>query len=1186
MFNKPHNKRKKEKTEDIWDISIYTDDEIIHSILNMSNPTDRELEMKIWTYIKNFQQQPPTPQNKQWLNFYEQIYERLFTFEKETFTENLEDAEYTSDQDSETEPEIKIQKPTTKPQKKTQEALTDNSQTNNNDTATTLLVKQTDYIKGSLNPILKETITRTLTIDSQYRENKNEVTTQFSLNLTETIRDVVSIKLYSVHIPYTWYTISTDYGSNYFYFQGIASGIDNTNNQYQITIPPGNYTQAALATTVNESIQKTLVQSNTDICFGITALNYNSNNSLMTFTIDIQNIFSEIFYYFEFPLKLPATYVSPTDKTLNPNSNTLKRVNTIPSFLGFLDLSYNFTTITSLKTFPYNDPTKPNTSAIYTISSNPPNNVMPNNKIIFYQYLGPTIDTTISFLNPSQDTKYLQQYSITITDGLYSVNTLLTEINYQLKNAPFLTNSSISQYNVTDVSNSYFQFNLQLNRKNTINQQNSKIAVLIPNDISLNIWTSPSSCFQFTPNQPSINEISGNVTYSYYPFYTNSINSEYTSLQTNYTIDTSSQMLYTCITPPWNVPQNNVTLTLSPSTGIGYILSDYINAINDSITTYSIANKNIFNLSNTYSYIGNTDYNFHLKTDLNKTFDQTRYLLDLHDSSLNSLGQSYFTFYDNNNNPIDINNPIDLSMNNVFNYELNFTGTNITLIEGSILMNFYVNPNISPEGNQNDSSYNIILTTYTNSTDGNGTYGPIGLATDIQTSIRNYQNPISKNNPLNTSTFSTPIYQSVGIYTGTMTINILNTLTENDYTLSFVDPLHSWSTNFDVSDNATGTDISYVLSNYLYPNTSYSEIVGNRAVFNTQIYISDLSGNNTIQLSPLPSSQSLQSSLIPNPNGFTFTIPNGLYTRDKLINEMNSLLKTNSITSQTAFSVLNINGLEYTNVLINVNKTFTSSDYEIIFYDDNHFTKCAFGVSQVGATTWDTTLGWILGFRENTIYNLENYISTDKNLTAQIPNEANICVITADTTCSTTLYNYFIITLDDYNQNHVNDGLVTITTTETSIPIPSYATLSNFICNPTTGLYTYTGIVNQGDTGIYNNLTQKQIYAITEIMNNNPNTGYLPGNTPATKYSKGPFIRDVLAVVPIKTAGVSNGQTIIIDSGSLQNQNRVYFGPVNINRLNISLIDDRGHVVNLNNSTWSFTLLIDQLYKKSSESGK
>ena len=1168
MTETPHNKQKKDKTEDIWDISIYTDDEIIHNILNMSNPTDRELEIKIWTYIKNYQQQPPTPQNKQWLKFYEQIYERLFTFEKESFTENQqEEAEYTSDQEEtehQTHHKLK-QKP--KQKLKITESLTDNTDNTDN----TILVKQTDYIKGTLNPILKETITRTLTIDSRYRENKNEVTTQFSLNLTETIRDVVSIKLYSVHIPYTWYTIANDYGSNYFYLRGTAPGIDNDKNQYQIIIEPGNYTQAALATTINESIQKTLVQGHTDICFGTTALNYNPNNSLMTFTMDIQNIFAENFYYLEFPLKPPATYVSPTDEQLN-------RIKTIPSFLGFNDLSYSITTVTSKINL---DPNIDSTSAIFQISSNPPNNVMPNNQILIYQYLGPTIDTKLSILNPQQDPNFLQKYTITIPDNTYSKLTLTNEINKQLQLSPFLTNSSFSKYNVTDSSNSYYQFNIQLNRETTVNQQNAKIAVLLPNDISLNIWTSPGSCFEITPNQPSINEISGNVTYSYYPFYINSINSEYESLQTNYPIDTSSQIIYTCITPPWNVPQNNATLTLAKSTGAGYILSEYINAINASITNYSIANNNIFNLTNSKSFVGNTDYKFHLSTDLNKTFDQTNYRLDLTDSSLNSLdsGTTYFTFYDNNNNN-QITNPYDMSTNNVFNYVLNYTGTTITMVTGSTLMNIYVNQSISPsKGNQNDISYNIIFT----SSQVNGTYNRlIDLQNDIQQSIRNYKNPISNQYPLNASNFSIPNKdnQPAGIYTGTMTINILNVLTESDYTLSFIDPLRSWSTNFDVSDNATGTDISYALANYSVPNTTYSEIVGNRAIFNTEIYLSDLSGNNTFQLSPLPSSEFLQSNFTPNPNAFLFTIPTGLYTRDKLIDELNRLLQSNSITSQSSFSVVNINGLEYTNVLININKLFTSSDYEIIFYDDTHFTKCAFGISQVGVTTWDTTLGWILGFREYTIYDLANYISTNKNQT----NQANISSITADTTCSTTLYNYFIITLDDYNQNHVNDGLVTITTTETSIPIPSYATLSNFICNPTTGLYAYTGIVNQGDAGIYNNLTQKQIYAITEIMNNNPNAGYLPGNTHSTKYSKGPFIRDVLAVVPIKTAGVFNGQTIIIDSGSLQNQNRVYFGPVNINRLNISLMDDRGHVVNLNNSNWSFTLLIDQLYKKSGDS--
>lgn len=1168
-----HKSKKKQKTEDIWDISIYTDDEIIHNILNMSNPTDRELEIKIWTYIKNYQQQPPTPQNKQWLKFYEQIYDRLFTFEKEAFTtENLEeeeDAESERSEESENETQH-IQKTQKETKKKQKEGLTEKSQSNSDQIP--LLVKQTDYIKGSLNPILKETITRTLTIDSQYRENKSDYTTQFSLNLTETIRDVVSIKLYSVHIPYTWYTISTDYGSNYVYLAGNAPGIDNGYYIYPITIEPGNYTQITLTQAVNDSIKKDLIQAHTDICFGTTALSYNPNNSLMTFTIDIQNIFSESFYYLNFPLTPPATYISPDD-------NPLKRARTITSFLGFTDLSYNFTTVTSQKTFKHYKPSDPDTAVSYKISStsNPP-----NNKIYFYQYLGPSIDTNISILNPTtKDPNFLQLYSITIPDNDYSVSSLTPIINNLIQSATFLTNSSFGQYNISDNdpnSNSYFQFNLQLNRNTTVNQQNAKLVVLLPNDVdSNNIWTSSSSCFRFISNQPPITESSGNTIYSYYPFYINSINSEYPSLQTNYIIGNSTKMVFTCITKPWDVLQNNLSITIPPSSKIGYTLTEYMNTINNAIINYSNVNNNIFNIVNSYCFIGEGDSNIHFRFDINKTFNEKQYVLDLSGTSFTAGG---FIFYDNNNNLIDLYSPLDLSINNVFNYTL--TGRQgFELSYGSSLMKIRVKQGTT-YGNQNDSEYEIVFTSRDGDYNKNQS---LSFTNAINKSIIQYQNPISTNLPLNTSTF---VINNGGIadennnYHGTMTINLNNTLTEKNYTLAFVDPSNSWFKNFDLSSNLTGTDVSYALTNYIPIYTTYSEIHGYNAIYNNEIYISDLSGNNTFQLSPLPSSTSLQYK-DPNPNDFTFTIPNGIYTREQLINVINNQFKLNPLTTNTSLSVYTDTGSEKTNILININKTYTSSDYNIVFYDDNHFSKCAFGTSKAGVTTWDTTLGWILGFRQNTIYDLANYIKIDKNLTSSIPNLANICVLTADTTCSTTLYNYFIITLDDYNQNHVNDGLVTITTTETSIPIPSYATLSNFICNPDTGLYAYTGIVKQGDAGIYNNLTQKQIYAITEIMNNNPNTGYIPGNTPATKYSKGPFVRDVLAIVPIKTAGLSNGQTIIIDSGSLQNQNRVYFGPVNINRLNISLMDDRGHVINLNNSNWSFTLLIDQLYKNATD---
>lgn len=418
--------------------------------------------------------------------------------------------------------------------------------------------------------------------------------------------------------------------------------------------------------------------------------------------------------------------------------------------------------------------------------------------------MGPSIDSNISILNPtSKDPNFLQLYSITIPSNSYSAISLTNEINTQLKNATFLTNSSFDQYNISDNdpnSNSYFQFNLQLNRNTTVNQQNAKLAVLLPNDLFLNIWTSPTSCFRFTSNQSPINEISGNNTYSYIPFYINTVNSEYISLQTNYIIGNSVQMIFKCITAPWDVSQNNVTITIPPST-TGYILNDYIKTINN-----SIAQNSIFNTANSYSFIGSTDSAFHLRLDMNKSFNQSTYLLDLSNTDLLKAG---FTFIDNNNNPLNLNSPFDLSINNVFNFTLENT-TQFSLNTDDKLMQIYVNPNYTYIGNQNDSSYNVIFTN--NNTNGQPYISTQTLQNDINTSIQKYQNPISKLNPLlNTLFIINPINPNTndGKYHGTMTITIKNALTESDYTLSFIDPSHSWYNNFDINDNSTG--IRYIV---------------------------------------------------------------------------------------------------------------------------------------------------------------------------------------------------------------------------------------------------------------------------------------------------------------------------------------------------------------------------------------
>jgi len=50
-------------------------------------------------------------------------------------------------------------------------------------------------------------------------------------------------------------------------------------------------------------------------------------------------------------------------------------------------------------------------------------------------------------------------------------------------------------------------------------------------------------------------------------------------------------------------------------------------------------------------------------------------------------------------------------------------------------------------------------------------------------------------------------------------------------------------------------------------------------------------------------------------------------------------------------------------------------------------------------------------------------------------------------------------------------------------------------------------------------------------------------------------------------------------SGSLQNISRTYFGPVNIERMAVKLLDDKGNVLNLNGNDWCFTLICECLYQ-------
>jgi hypothetical protein len=232
----------------------------------------------------------------------------------------------------------------------------------------------------------------------------------------------------------------------------------------------------------------------------------------------------------------------------------------------------------------------------------------------------------------------------------------------------------------------------------------------------------------------------------------------------------------------------------------------------------------------------------------------------------------------------------------------------------------------------------------------------------------------------------------------------------------------------------------------------------------------------------------------------------------------------------------------------------------------------------------DQTLGWLMGYRVP-------YENVNQN--------GNTATSVLDLIGT----KYLILAIDDFNQNHVNNGLVSITEYNGTLKIPSYYSPDLPTTCITTNNSNLSQIVTQAninsvlddqgnitDNGILiaskyesnfikkpivlpsapRTLTQAQIYSINEINKNQNLTNFR---------SKAPTTSDILAIIPIKTSGVSTGTVLVEFSGSLQDNIRTYFGPVNVERLSVKLLNDKGHVLNLNGLDWVITLICDCLYQ-------
>lgn len=292
--------------------------------------------------------------------------------------------------------------------------------------------------------------------------------------------------------------------------------------------------------------------------------------------------------------------------------------------------------------------------------------------------------------------------------------------------------------------------------------------------------------------------------------------------------------------------------------------------------------------------------------------------------------------------------------------------------------------------------------------------------------------------------------------------------------------------------------------------------------------------------------------------------------------------------------------------------TFNSkTDAYFTFFDISGIKSCyesgtyPCGSSSNKGQTFDGTLGWLMGFR----LPIQPVFTT--TIGGSSPNFTYVGGNTPQGIINLYGTKYFIVVLDDYNQNHINNGLISITELSKTLPLPSYYTGSQpYICS--SNITNLPGLLDINAIGNLSNitpaqavslglnpdnlinslqdkldfgsgsieqilpsaprtLTQAQIYTVNEIIKNR--------NKTISFRAKAPTNSDTFAIIPIKYGSLSTGQLYTEISGQFQDNKRIYFGPVDIDRLRITLLDDRGNIVDLHGGDWCVTLLSENLYQ-------
>ena len=263
-----------------------------------------------------------------------------------------------------------------------------------------------------------------------------------------------------------------------------------------------------------------------------------------------------------------------------------------------------------------------------------------------------------------------------------------------------------------------------------------------------------------------------------------------------------------------------------------------------------------------------------------------------------------------------------------------------------------------------------------------------------------------------------------------------------------------------------------------------------------------------------------------------------------------------------------------------VNLTISSSGASCVF--DAVTNKCSIsGLGNLTLTFFDNTygtyelrfskknsnLGWILGY----VYSEYSYNSAvGVGGGSSWEHDGSI---KSEKLLDTYGPRYLLLAIDDFNNNQASKGIVGIGEVDNRCDIPGYMNCgAGVLSHDTAKTPELRGHVIATAP---RRLTNSQLYTINAILDNRQVTkDWQPSPSNSNIFAK------IVIIKPPLNGDSTTGyrDPIIIPEG-LDMYERSFFGPVNINRLRVTLLDDMGRILNLNGSDWSFTINVKTLYQ-------